>query len=76
VAIGKGFRIRLVDTYTRDGHPHKLGLDTLSKIKFEPPVVVSACREIFGSSEYKKILVVWDVQEPSLIEQAKKAGAV
>ena len=73
VAIGKGFKIRLEDTHTSDGRPHKVGLDTLSKIKFEPQVVVSACREIFGSSEYRKILVVWDVQDPYVADEGKEA---
>ncbi len=46
-------------------------MDTLNAIKFSPPAVVDGCKEIFGCSEYKKILVVWDVQEPNVIEQAK-----
>jgi hypothetical protein len=72
VAIGRGFRIRLVDTQTKSGIRHKRGLDTLNEIKFSPPAVVSGCHEIFGCSEYKKILVVWDVQEPNVLEQAEK----
>lgn len=71
VAI-RGFRIRLLDTQTRAGRKHKRGLDTLNEIKFSPPEVVNACREFFGDSEYRKVLVVWDVQEPSVIEQAKE----
>lgn len=33
--------------------------------------MVKAVKEIFGSSKYKKVLVVWDVEEASVIEQAK-----
>lgn len=72
IATGRGFKIRLVDTQTRDGRKHKRGLDTLNAEKFSPPEVVEACKRIFGSSEYERILVVWDVQEPSVIEQAMK----
>jgi hypothetical protein len=71
VAIGKGFRLRLVDTQTKNGRKHRRGMDTLNEIKFSHPTVVKAVTEIFGSSEYRKVLVVWDVEEPSVIEQAK-----
>ena len=71
VAIGKGFRLRLIDTQTKSGRKHRRGLDTLNEIKFSHPTVVNAVREIFGSSEYRKVLVVWDVEDGSVIEQAK-----
>ena len=70
VAI-KGFRLRLVDTQTKKGRKHRRGLDTLNKIKFVHPIVVNAVKEIFGSGEYKKVLVVWDVEDSNVIEQAK-----
>lgn len=70
VAI-KGFRLRLVDTQTKSGRKHRRGLDTLNAIKFAHPTVVNGVKEIFGSGEYKKVLVVWDVQDGSVIEQAK-----
>ena len=44
----------------------------MNEIKFSPPAVVNGCREIFGCGDYKRVLVVWDVQEPDVIEQAKK----
>jgi hypothetical protein len=71
VATGKGFRVRLIDTQTKSGRKHRRGIDTLNEIKFSHPTVVKAVRKIFGSSEYKKVLVVWDVEEKSVIEQAK-----
>jgi hypothetical protein len=71
VAISRGFRIRLVDTQTKSGIKHKRGLDTLNEIKFSPPAVVNSCREIFGCDNYKRVLVVWDVQEPNVIKLAK-----
>jgi len=70
VAI-KGFRLRLIDTQTKKGRKHRRGLDTLNEIKFVHPTVVNAVKEIFGSGEYKKVLVVWDVENSSVIEQAK-----
>jgi hypothetical protein len=46
VAIGRGFRIRLVDTQTKAGRKHKRGLDTLNEIKFAPTEVVNALQQI------------------------------
>jgi hypothetical protein len=71
VAIGKGFRLRLIDTQTKNGRKHRRGMDTLNEIKFSHPTVVKAVTEIFDSKEYRKVLVVWDVEEESVIEQAK-----
>jgi len=71
VATGKGFRLRLVDTQTKNGRKHRRGLDTLNEIKFAHPTVVNAVKEIFGGCEYKKVLVVWDVEDSSVIEQTK-----
>jgi hypothetical protein len=71
VAIGRGFRLRMIDTQTRAGRKHRRGLDTLNEIKFSPPSVVKAITEIFGSSEYRKVLVVWAVEDEKVIEQAK-----
>jgi len=71
VTIGRGFRLRLVDTQTKDGRKHRRGLDTLNEIKFVHPTVTNKITEIFGSSDYKKVLVVWDVQNNAVIKQAK-----
>lgn len=71
VTIGKGFRLRLIDTQTKNGRKHRRGMDTLNEIKFSHPTVAKAVTEIFGSSEYRKVLVVWDIEEESVIEQAK-----
>lgn len=60
----------MVDTQTKTGRKHRRGMDTLNEIKFAPPEVVNSCQEIFGCSDYKKVLVVWDVQESSVVEQA------
>ena len=71
VATGKGFRLRLIDTQTKKGRKHRRGLDTLNEIKFSHPTVVNAIREIFGGGEYRKVLVVWNVEDGAVIEQAK-----
>lgn len=71
VATGKGFRLRLIDTQTKKGRKHRRGLDTLSAIKFAHPTVFNAVKEIFGSGEYKKTLVVWDVEDSRVVEQAR-----
>lgn len=71
IATGRGFRLRMIDTQTRNGRKHKRGLDTLNEIKFEPPIVTSYIKKIFGSSEYKKVLVVWDVQNGEVIKGAE-----
>jgi len=71
VATGRGFRLRMVDTQTKKGYKHKRGLDTLNEIKFNHPIVTSKVKQIFGPSEYKKVLVVWDVENDKVVEQAK-----
>lgn len=71
VTIGRGFRLRMIDTQTKSGRKHRRGMDTLSEIKFVPPTVVKAITEIFGSSDYRKVLVVWEIEGKELIEQAK-----
>ena len=72
VATGRGFRLRLVDTQTKNGRKHRRGVDTLSEIKFEPQIVVNNVKEIFGSPEYKKVLIVWDVENSDVIKGAKE----
>jgi hypothetical protein len=69
VTIEKGFRIRMVDTQTKSGRKHRRGLDTLNAIKFKP--VIDVVNEIFGASEYEKVLVVWDIEDLSVIKEAK-----
>ena len=71
VTTVRGFRLRMKDTQTKKGYKHRRGMDTLSEIKFEPQIVVNSVKEIFGSSDYKKVLVVWDAENSEVIEQAK-----
>jgi hypothetical protein len=76
VAIGRGFRLRMVDTQTKSGRKHRRGMDTLNAIKFTPQVVVKAITEIVGRPEYRRVLVVWEVEDESVIEQAKKVYGI
>jgi hypothetical protein len=76
VTIEKAFRLRLKDTQTKNGRKHRRGVDTLNEIKFAPQTVLNAVKEIFGTSEYKKVLVVWDVEDESVIEQAKSLYSI
>jgi hypothetical protein len=71
VATGAGFRLRMVDTQTKSGRKHRRGMDTLNAIKFSHPTVVNAVKGIFGSGKYRRVLVVWDVDDESVVEQAK-----
>ena len=71
IATGKGFRLRMKDTQTKKGYKHRRGLDTLNEIKFAHPIVTNKTKQIFGTSEYKKVLVVWNVQNIEVIKGAK-----
>lgn len=71
VTIGKGFKLRMKDTQTRKGVKHRRGVDTLSKIKFEPQIVAEAAARLLGSEKYRKVLVVWAVEEEAVARKAK-----
>ena len=71
VATSRSFALRLEDTYTSKGRPHKRGLDYFAKEKFGHPVVLDKIHELFGDSDYHKVLVVWNVQDENLFRLAK-----
>ena len=74
VGTSPSFKIREKDTYTSKGKPHKIGLDYFDKEKFRHPVVIDKIQEIFGSLDYQKVLVVWDVERNNVYESAKGYG--
>jgi hypothetical protein len=76
IATSKGFRLRIKDTQTKNGRKYKRGLDTLSKIKFEPQIITDNIKNIFGTSNYQKILVVWDVENEEVIKTAKEVYGI
>lgn len=65
VGTSPSFKIRIKDTYTSKGRPHKIGLDYFDKEKFNHPIVIKKIQEIFGNLDYRQILVVWAVQDGS-----------
>jgi hypothetical protein len=70
--ISTTFKLKLEATYTKDGRCHKNGLDYFKKDKFEHPLVKEKINEIFGETEYSKVLVVWNVEDISLLDVARK----
>jgi hypothetical protein len=70
-----GFKITKHDTYTKTGKhigtAHRIGLDFFDKEKFEHINVKEKITEIFGESQHKKILVVWDVNDPTVVGYAE-----
>ncbi|MBS7631680.1 hypothetical protein KEJ47_08980 [Candidatus Bathyarchaeota archaeon] len=63
VATSRGFALREKDTYTSQGRPHRRGLDYFAKEKFDHLTVVEKIRELFGSSDYRKVLIVWNTED-------------
>lgn len=54
IATGAGFKLRLKDTTTSSGRPHRRGVDFFYKEKFNHPIVAEV-RRIFGDSNYRKV---------------------
>jgi len=74
--VTTGFKIRTYDTHVSKGNwkgrAHKIGLDFFHSKKFNHPTVKNAVYEIFGDLNYRKMLVIWDVQDLSLLDEAKE----
>jgi hypothetical protein len=70
--ISTTFKLRLEATYTKDGRCHKDGVDYFNEKKFEHPIVKQKIHELFGDSNYHKVLIVWDVQNKSVIEESRR----
>jgi hypothetical protein len=71
IATGSGFKLRLVDTKTKDNKKHRRGMDTLNEMKFSHPTVVKAINRLFGGQEYSKILVVWAIDDSNVITKSR-----
>jgi hypothetical protein len=54
VTIGRGFRLRLIDTQTKDGRKHRRGLDTLNEAKFVHPTVAKRSRRFSAAPITRK----------------------
>jgi hypothetical protein len=51
--------------------------DSIAKGKFNNPIIVKSIRQILSTTDYKKILVVWDIKKSevsAVIEKAKEYG--
>lgn len=48
------------------------GLNYFSREKFDNTIMVNGIREIFGNTNYSRILIVWDVEDESVIDVAKE----
>ena len=72
VSISSFGELKLKETRRSDGRSHKNGVDYFSREKFDHVIVVNGVREIFGDANYRKVLVVWDVEDPSVISIAKE----
>jgi hypothetical protein len=58
------FKLRLKNTRKKDGSTHRDSLDYFGKEKFEHPAVVNKIKELFGETDYEKVLVVYKTEEP------------
>ena len=71
-----GFTLLKKDTHAKKGmskgKPLRRGLDFFDKEKFGHKIVVGAIKKIFGDADYRRILVVWDVKDDSVVKYAKE----
>jgi hypothetical protein len=74
VGTSPSFKIREKDTYISKGRAYKIGLDYFDKEKFKHSVVTDKIQGIFGSLDYQKVLVVWNVQNENCYDAAKDYG--
>ena len=63
VSTARGFALREKDTYTSKGRPYRRGLDYFAREKFNHPIIVEKIRQIFGDSNYRRVLVVWNTED-------------
>jgi len=69
------FPLRAKSTMTLEGRSHKNGLDYFSRERFDREVVTSYLERLFGSSDYRKVILVLDIHPQDKIavqETAKK----
>ena len=70
--VSTTFKLRVKSTKTKNGRSHRDGLDYFYEEKFNHPTVKETVKRIFGSEDYKKVIVVWGVRENRVFEEAKK----
>ena len=71
--VSTTFKLKGTATFNKKtGACHKNGLDYFHKEKFEHEAVKKKISEYFGNNDYKKILVVWSMEDISLADFALK----
>ena len=63
IGTSPSFKIREKDTYTSKGRPHKIGLDYFKTEKFDHQIIKEKILALFGDSNYRRILVVWNTED-------------
>jgi len=75
VATSSSHGLRMAKS-TDDGKTDKRAVDYFANNKFNHATVMNNVIDIFGSSHYVKVLVVWDVDELSVLERAEKEFSI
>jgi hypothetical protein len=70
--VSTTFLLKNRATYSKSERCHRDGVDYFAREKFNHPHVKERIREIFGTEDYAKVLVVWDVSDNSVIRVAEK----
>jgi hypothetical protein len=68
------FPLRVKSTMTLDGKSHKNGLDFFLREKFDREMIISYLQRLFGTSEYRKVILVLDIypQDREAVKEAAK----
>ena len=74
IATSRSFALTYKDTRSKRGS-HRIGLDYFQKEKFNHPAVVERIKELFGDTNYDKILVVWTVKDTDAMGENFRANA-
>jgi len=63
IATSRSMALREKDTNTSNGRPRRRDLLYFSKEKFNHPTVIEKIHELFGNSNYHKVLIVWNTKD-------------
>lgn len=70
IATSPSFWLRSHETKTKSGRYCRNGLDYFHREKFNHPIIMKKIHDLFGDSNYRKWLVVWNVQNENVITEA------
>jgi len=76
--VSTTFKLKKEASKKQNGTTRRDGLDYFRKEKFGHPAIAAKIRELFGDSDYEKVLVVYKTEEPtdSFIEKAFKESGI